>query len=208
MSFRQVKNRWQDIFLSPRGEIGVGSMIFYLTSAVIVLSIPITVILLRTNQEQITSASFSPVSYSSPPTMSIEVPTDPVAKGSVVTVKTVTTNTNWSIVYFSADYPTFRHPFEEKNYMTVVGQGSTIPESYWTAQQSGYLLGVTFQLQGTYGEFKSGDLMCTWDGQLYLYKKATVNVFENMIDKNAKYKGTWDHLTSCQNSALKHVIVQ
>jgi hypothetical protein len=208
MSFRRVLNRWQEIFLSHRGEMGLSSLIFYVTSAVIVISIPVTVILLRTNQEQITSASFSPVSFSSPPTMNIDIPTDPVTKGSVVTIKTVTTNTNWSILYYSADYPAFRHPFEQKNYMVVVGQGSTIPESYWTAQQSGYLLGVTFQLQGTYGEFKSGDLMCTWDGQLYLYKKKSVNVFENFIDANAKYEGTWDHLTTCQNTAMKHVIVE
>ncbi|HRN96608.1 MAG TPA: hypothetical protein PLD54_04130 [Candidatus Levybacteria bacterium] len=200
-------NYWQQLLHSESGQMGIGSLIFYATSILIVLSIPITVVLLRTNQEQITTASFSPVSFSSPPTLTLELPISQVKRGDTVQVRTVATNTNWSIVYFSPQYPTIPHPYF-KNTMTVVAQGANIGDSYFTAQEPGYFMAATFQLQGAYGEFKSGDLMCTWNGEVYLYRKETVNPIIEMIDSDAKYRGDWDKLTTCQNVSLKRIEVQ
>lgn len=188
------------------GYIGVGSILFYGTSFLIVISIPITIIMLRSNQEQITTASFSPVSFSSPPSVSLDIPNESAKKGETIQLRTVSTNTNWNILYFSPQFPTVAHPYEDHT-MTVVAQGPNIPNAYFTAYQSGYFLTAIFQLQGAYGEFRSGDLMCTWDGQLYLYKKETVNPIIEMIDSEAKYRGTWDKLTTCQNDSLKRIEV-
>jgi hypothetical protein len=194
------------IIRSQSGQIGIGSLIFYVTSVLIVISIPVTVVLLRNNQEQITTASLSPVSFSSPPTLTLDLPIAQANRGDTVQVRTVATNTNWSIVYFSPQYPTISHPYM-KNTMTVVAQGANIGDSYFTANESGYFLAVTFQLQGAYGEFRSGDLMCTWNGELYLYRKETVNPVIEMIDSDAKYRGTWDKLTTCQNVSIKRLDV-
>ena len=198
---------WQHIFRSEYGQIGVGSLFFYATSLLIVISIPITVVMLKSNQEQITTASFSPISFASPPTINLDFPVDPVEKGKTVQLMTIATNINWSIVYFSPNYPTVAHPYEPHT-MTVVAQGSNIGNAYYTAYESGYFMAAIFQLQGAYGEFRSGDLMCTWDGQLYLYKKETVNPIIEMIDSNAKYRGAWDKVTTCQNDSLKRFEVQ
>lgn len=197
---------WQKLFRSEYGQIGVGSIFFYATSLLIVLSIPVTVVMLKSNQEQITTASLSPVSFSSPPTVQLDLPYGSAPKGSTVSLKTIVTNANWSIVYFSPTYPTASHPYED-HYMTIVAQGSTIGEAYYTAHTPGYFMAVSFQLQGAYGEFRSGDLMCTWDGQLYLYRKETVNPITEFIDSDAKYRGEWDKITTCQNNSVKRLDV-
>lgn len=163
--------------------------------------------MLKSNQDQISTASFSPVSFASPPTINLELSATPIRKGETVQLKTIATNANWSIVYFSPTYPVVSHPYE-KHMMTVIAQGSNIGNAYYTAQESGYFMAAIFQLQGAYGEFRSGDLMCTWDGQLYLYKKETVNPITEFIDRDARYRGTWDKLTTCQNDSLKRVEVQ
>ncbi len=197
---------WQKLFRLQNGRVGIGSMLFYATSLLIVLSIPVTVVMLRANQEQITTASFSPVSFSSPPSVNLDLPSESVIRGETVHIKTVATNTNWNILYFSPQFPTVSHPYE-KHTMTIVAQGPSIPNAYYNAHESGYFMAAIFQLQGAYGEFRSGDLMCTWDGQLYLYKKETVNPIIEMIDSEAKYRGTWDKLTTCQNDSLKRIKV-
>lgn len=207
MSISAYFARWKRIFHDTRGQISIGSWLFYATSGLIVLAIPVTVVLLRTNQEQITTASFSPISFSSPPTMSVDPGTMPVQKGQTISIKTVATNSNWNMLFFSPQYPTVMHPFQ-KHIMTIVAQGASVPDSYFTAQESGYIMGVSFQLQGAYGEFRSGDLMCTWNGEMYLYKKKTVNPIVEFVDKNAKYEGEWDKLTTCQNNSLKRLDVQ
>src|SRR5690606_19042335 len=125
---------WQQIFCSERGQLGIGSLIFYASSILIVLSIPITVVLLKSNQEQITTASFSPVSFSSPPTISLELPITQVNRGETVQLRVVATNSNWTIIYFSPQYPTIPYPYQ-KNTMTVVAQGATIGDTYYTAQE-------------------------------------------------------------------------
>lgn len=195
------------MFCSELGQLGIGSLIFYASSILIVLSIPITVVLLKSNQEQITTASFSPVSFSSPPTISLELPMAQVNRGETVQLRVVATNSNWTIIYFSPQYPTIAHPYF-KNGMTVVAQGATIGDTYYTAQEPGYFMAATFQLQGAYGEFKSGDLMCSWTGEVYLYRKETVNPIIEMIDSQARYRGTWDKLTTCQNVSLKRIEVR
>lgn len=197
---------WQKLFRSENGQIGVGSVFFYASSLLIVLSIPVTVVLLRSNQEQITTASFSPVSFSNPPTMQLDLPEIPARKGEAITVKATITNANWSIIFFSPTYPTASHPYEDHP-MAIAAQGPNISEAYHMVGEPGYFMAVAFQLQGAYGEFRSGDLMCTWDGQLYLYRKETVNPIVEFIDSDAKYRGEWDKITTCQNNSVKRLDV-
>ena len=56
-------------------------------SVLIVIAIPVTIVLLKSNQEQITTASFSPISFSSPPTMDITITPVPVIRGQTVRKK-------------------------------------------------------------------------------------------------------------------------
>ncbi len=208
MSRDLLKRNWHYLFRKQDGQMSLGSIIFYASSFLIVLAIPITVLLLKSNQEQITTASFSPISFSSPPTFSLEVEPAEVQRGQTVHIMTSATNTNWSMLFFSPQFPTAKHPFDGENRMTVIAQGANVSNAYYKAQESGYIVGVTFQLQGAYGEFKSGDILCNWDGELFLYRKETVNPLIEVIDKNAKYRGMWDRLTTCQNSSVMRLEVR
>lgn len=189
-----------------KGEMTIGSMLFYGMSFLILVSIPITIVLLKTEKDSITRASSSPVNFSSPPTTDVQIePTDAKA-GERITLQVISTNSNWTALYFSPSFPVRDTPVDDKN-LTIVAQGPQIDSANYSSNTSGYFMIVAFQLQGSYGEFKSGDVMCSWNGGLYIYKKKSSNPLNELINSNSRYEGSWERLTTCQNIGPKQLHV-
>lgn len=197
--------KWFYVAYKDTRGMSLTSVLFYGTSVLIMFSIPITVVLLKTEKDSITRASSSPLNYNDPPITTIDVPPN-AKRGELVTLAIVSTNSNWTVVYHSPAFPATSTP-SPNSPMTVVSQGPHISTANFIANSTGYFMPVSYQLQQGYGEFKSGDIMCSWDGGLYIYKKKTANPIIEMIDSNAKYEGTWDRLTTCQNGGVKQLVV-
>lgn len=198
------------------GEKGsVTNYLFYGSTILILLSIPVTIILVRTENQQVTRAAQLNSNFSNPPSVDMSLTSHPIHKGESVTVHLNVPSTNWYTVYFSSTYPLIGVNTTDlvngkddlmPSSIHVVYRGSTLKDFSYTPTESGYLLVVTYQLQGTFGDFSSGDIACMWDGNLYIYRKTLVNPFLEFVSKNAT-NGRWEQLTTCQNSGAHKVEV-
>lgn len=191
-----------------RGEVGIGVLIFYVSSFFVLLSVPITVYLLRSTQEQLTGAAVSSPSFSKPPSIELFASPPLIRSGDSVTFSVSKQDSNWYVVYFSSEDPTnlmkrLQAAFDKDSISRVgvlVYQGDEgKPLSYMT-RVSGSLLPVSYQLQSYFGDFRSGDIMCGWDGQLYLFKRTQGSIFLGILRGNSETPGFWQRLTTCSNS--------
>lgn len=180
-------------------------MFFYGTTLLLLLAIPITVFVLGSQTDRVTRASNNQVSFTDPPSITMQFPLESVKNGERIVSNVTSTNSNWNIIFFSTTFPSSGAPSPFLK-TTIVSQGPYIGQAYYSSSVSGYFMAVTYQLQGIYGEFKSGDIMCSWDGGLYIYKQKDVNPVVALVDKNAK-EGEWQRITTCQNSGVKRIEV-
>ena len=199
MNVLKVSKIWE------RGEISVGSMFFYGTTLLILIAIPVTVLILGNQTDRVTRASTNQVQFSDPPSITMDFPQESFKSTERITANVTSTNSNWNIIFFSTTFPSVSAPSQYLK-TTIVSQGPYIGQAYYSSSVSGYFMAVTYQLQGIYGEFKSGDVMCSWDGGLYIYKQKDVNPVIALIDKNAQ-EGEWQRITSCMNSGVKRMEV-
>lgn len=201
--------------MSQKGSIS--NYFFYGSTLVILLSIPLTIFLVRTESQQTTQAAEDISNFSEPPTVDITLATQPIPKGDAVTIHLDVPNSNWYTVYYSSVDPSPPLLTQEvimgsddqtaESGLQVVYRGSTLKDFSYMPSQTGYIMVVSYQLQGTFGDFHSGDVACLWDGNLYIYRKNTSNPILSFLNSKNVEKGQWDKLTTCQNSGAHKVVI-
>jgi hypothetical protein len=217
-----LKERIQKVFLGKRKLFAsqkgsISNYFFYGSTLLILLSIPVTIFLVRTESQQTTQAAQDNSNFSDPPTVDISLASQPILRGDAVTIHLDVPNSNWYTVYYSSIYPLPSLSAQEvimgneektaESGLQVVYRGSTLKDFSYIPSQTGYVMVTAYQLQGVFGAFHSGDVACMWDGSLYMYRKASVNPILALVDKKDANRGEWDKLTTCQNSGAHKVVV-
>ncbi len=201
-------------FKNQKGS--AGTTFFYATTLLMLLSLPVTLFLVSNQNQQVSRASQEVVDFSNPPTVNVTLQSSVIQKGQGLSVHLEVPNSNWYTVYYTKEYPitslSVADIIEGKGEYTgairAVYKGSSTKDFYYMPSESGYVVAASYQLQGVYGQFRPGDVMCMWDGSLYMYQKKSGNPLKELFDEKAKYDGEWKQLTSCQNVGAVKVEVR
>lgn len=202
------------------GKISLFSLLFYGLSLLVLIAIPITVRLVQVQKHTIVPAAVE--RSGAPPSIQIKVTPHDVRVGEKITIRVRTTNANRYRVFFLREdvgRPVdslvgeilTEGDFDKTRLLNLVQETSQGGEFFYLPAASGYLTGVAYQLQESFGQPSSGDLMCAWDGNLYIFRKNFSNPTRSLRDmvfnRKTKITGVWESLTNCENSEPVKVAV-
>lgn len=206
-------------FSSQKGGVNVSSIVFYLTSALMILAIPVTVYVMRFQQQTLeTQASVS--RFDSPPAITASLNPAAITRGQTVNIDLAGTDTNWIVVFYSkdpvSDFYKYIQPLNDRESvpegMRRVFNGVKSDPASDTPLEGGSYYVVAYQLRNFLEGFKSGDVVCGWDGGLYLFdvksESVTEEIFTSLFNRRPEATGTWEKIGSCTNSGVLPVTVQ
>jgi len=188
---------------SQKGSIS--SFIFYMTSALMILAIPVTVYIMRFQQQTLeTQASIA--NFDSPPAVNASIDPTTITRGSSVEVMVSGTDTNWIVVFHSknltSDFYEYIHNLNDREDvpagMRRVFAGVKVDPIPDTPVDSGAYYTISYQLRNYLEGFKSGDVVCGWDGGLYLFdvesESVTEELIANLFNRRPEKIGTWEKI--------------
>lgn len=197
------------------GKITVSGVIFYALSFFLLVSIPVTVILIQTQQTKVSKAS-SNINFPGPPSIRLTASTTTVKLTEPVSVSAEASNMNWYGVYFSQQDPasnpdTILNILQSKQLASSISveEGASVSDFSFRPSGSGYIFAVAYQLQNYLGDFSSADVACMWDDVLYIYERDKGSLIDELFSnallgasKGVKKKGEWRKFTTCENSGV------
>ena len=186
----------------------LSSILTGLMAAIVLLAIPLTVLMLNRQQGQATQAS-NIGSFSVPPVVSMTVSNDLLSPNNKI-ISVNSENSNWYTVYFAENIPSI-NVFNSKRALddSVIGgqllkiyEASENKEFSFIPPKNGKLFVMSYQLGNYSGNFQSGDVVCSWDGHLYIYERQRPNLIDEVLNKEQERPGVWQNFASCENSGV------
>lgn len=194
------------------GYSALSSIVFYSMTFLILLAIPVTVILVRSEREQVSRASKE---FNNPPIINLIVEPLLVSTGEKVKVNVDISNANWYAIYFISgekDYQLIKthlqgikSRFSSGENLLLIHEGSKPEEFSFAPNKTGYIVGIAYQLSNYLANFQSSDVMCAWDGNVYTFREK-VNLVNEIFGNNTS-EGDWEQLIRCINSGAVHVVI-
>lgn len=197
------------------GEVGLSAIVFYSLSFLILLSIPITVVLIQNQQSRVIKATDNQ-DFAYPPSVHMSVNATNVKPLENIAISVSSDKSNWHTIYFSELNPGSNKEAvlqklqsRESAKSDVLYEGSIGQSFAFQPSKSGYLYAISYQLEDYLGEFSTADVACLWDGVLYIFERDQTSLltelFQNKyvnIGEQTKKKGEWKRFTTCENSGV------
>lgn len=188
------------------GFISLSSVLFYSMSFLILLAIPVTIILVRSEKQQVTQASRG---FNNPPQINVNISPTAITPGQKVKAQITLDFANWYNMYFVPAENDISNAQDLLNAiksryigserMSLLHEGSSSEEFELSLLKSGYIVVVGFQLKNYVSDFKSADIACSWDNTLYMYRER-MDLFGELFGKGQNKDGEWSPLQKCTNS--------